>query len=366
MKETFGRGAPGQVLKSGGFNARGEAGYAMPVEQVAGKFFNSGRSNRTDMAEFMRAAESRPAAVEALRDYAVGDLRRAAVDDAGRVDPKRWANWMQKHDGPLSAFPDLRKEFSNVAAAQRTLERVTARRQEAVQGFEQSPAGKFVGGADADVAFRSVMRSGNRTQGLTQLVRMAKGDEAKLGQLRRAAVDDLLRSIENSGAVDGGGQQKLSGAKMHVYMGDHGKPLQKSGLMSPGQIAVLRKVEEDMRREIYINTVGKTHNSATYQNFSSAALLGRLAIGVDGQAGAVGNLLGGLLGNTVGRAANFLYQIPDAQVRELITDAMLDPRLARDLMARATPDRMQSVLRMMQRRALATGLITATTADGEQ
>lgn len=365
-KQTFDRGAPGQVLKRGGYNARGEDGYAMPVEQVAGKFFNAGRSNRTDLAEFLRAAENRPAAIEALRDYAVGDLRRAAVDDAGRVDPKRWAGWMAKHDGPLSSFPDLRREFSNVAAAQQTLERVTARRDAAVRGFEKSSAGKFLGGTDADIAFRGVMKSGNRTQGLTQLVRMAKGDEAKMGQLRRAAVDDLLRSIENSGAVDGGGMQKLSGAKMHEYMGDYAKPLQKSGLMSPGQIAVLRKVEEDMRREIYVNTVGKVPGSPTYQNFSSAALLGRLAIGVDGQQGAVGNFLGGLLGNTVGRAANFLYQIPDRQVRELITDAMLDPKLARDLMAKATPERMQWVLQSLKRRAAATGLITATTADGEQ
>lgn len=368
-KQTFDRGAPGQVLQPGGYNARGglgggsQAGYAMPVEQVAGRFFNAGRTNATDVAEFVRAAEGRPAAVQALRDFAVGDLRRAAVDDAGRVDPKRWGAWIAKHDRALAAFPDLRKEFSNVQAAQRSVDRVTARRQEAMAGFEKSAAGQFLN-KDADQAFGSVIRSGNRTDGLRQLVRMAKGDEAKLEQIRRAAVDHMLRSIENTGAVDAAGNQQLSAAKAIRFMADNGKALQKSGLMSPSQIAVLRAAEEDLRRGTYVATVGRIPGSPTYQNFSSAALLGRLALNIDGQGkSALGNFFSGALGNTVGRAANFLYQVPDRQIRQILTDAMLDPKLARDLMARATPERMESIWSAVGRRAMRAGLVSAATAN---
>jgi hypothetical protein len=356
-KQTFDRGAPGQVLQQGGYNARGEAGYAMPVEQVAAKFFNAGKSSSTDMAEFLRAAEGRHAAVEALRDYAVADLRRAAVDEAGRVDPKRWAAWVAKHDAPLRSFPEVRKELSNVAAAQKSVDRLSARRDAAVKGFEKSSAGGLVGGKDADAAFASVINSGNRTQGLTQLVRIAKGDPAKLGQLRRATVDHLIRTIENTGSVDALGSQSLSPAKTVRFMATNGKALQKSGLLSPGQIAVLRRVEEDMNRAVYAQTVGRAVGSPTYQNFAAGAVLGQLSMGFARR--------NGLLANTIGRAGNWIYKIADREVQALVADAMLDPALARDLMARATPEKMLWLNAMLKRRAIATGLITAATADGE-
>jgi len=355
-KGTFDRGAVGQALKPGGYNAR-DGVYSMPVEQVAGRFFNSGRASATDMAEFLRAAESRPAAIEALRDYAVGDLRRAAVDDAGRVDARKWSGWIAKHGAALSAFPEVRRELSTVAAAQKTLERVTARRDAAVKGFEKSAAGGFLS-RDADAAFAGVINSGNRTQGLTQLVRLAKGDETKLGQLRRAAVDHMLRSIENTGSVDALQNQSLSAAKTVRFMGANAKALQKSGLLSAGQIAVLRRVEEDMNRAVYAQTVGRAVGSPTYQNMATGAVLGQLSMGM-----AKPN---GLLANTIGRFGNWMYKMADVEVRGLVTDAMLDPKLARELMQRATPERVNWLGDMLKRRALATGLITATTADGEQ
>jgi hypothetical protein len=354
-KGTFDRGAVGQALKLGGYNAR-DGVYAMPVEQVAGRFFNSGRASATDLAEFLRAAESRLAAVEALRDYAVGDLRRVAVDDAGRVDPKKWSGWVAKHGQALSAFPDLRREFSNVAAAQRSVDRLQARRGEAVKGFEKSAAGEFLK-KDPDAAFASVLESGNRTQGLTQLVRMAKGDADTLGQLRRAAVNRMLRKIENKGAVDALSNNVLSPTKTKEFIAANAKPLQKSGLLTPGQIAVLRRVEEDMNRAVYAQTVGKAAGSNTFQNFSAAFVLGQMSLGM-----AKPN---GLLANTIGRAGNVLYKISDREVQKLVADAMLDPSLARELMARATPDRVLWLNQMLKRRALATGLITSATADGE-
>lgn len=355
-KGTFDRGAVGQALAKGGYNAR-DGVYAMPVEQVAGRFFNSGRASATDMAEFLQAAESRPAAIEALRDYAIGDLRRAAVDDAGKVDPKRWAGWIAKHGQALSAFPEVRRDLSNVSAAQRSLDRLTARRDEAVKGFEKSAAGEFLR-KDPEQAFASVIKSGNRTQGLTQLVRMAKGDPDKMEQLRRAAVNQMIRTIENKGAVDALSNNVLSPAKTKEFMAANGKALQKSGLLSPGQIAVLNRVEEDMNRAVYAQTVGKAVGSNTYQNLATGAVLGQISMGM-----AKPN---GLLANTIGRAGNWMYRVADKEVQALVAEAMLDPALARELMARATPERVNWLGDMLKRRALATGLITATTSDGEQ
>jgi hypothetical protein len=186
---------------------------------------------------------------------------------------------------------------------------------------------------------------------------MAKGDADKLGQVRRAAVDHLIRSIENTGSVDALGSQSLSPAKTVRFMATNGKALQKSGLLSPGQTAVLRKVEEDMNRAVYAQTVGKAVGSNTFQNFAAGAVLGQLSMGFGKH--------NGLLANTIGRAGNWVYKIADTEVQKLVADAMLDPALARGLMARATPDRMLWLNQMLKRRAIATGLITSATADGK-
>lgn len=357
--QTFDRGAVGQALKQGGFNAR-DGIFAMPVEQVAARFFNAGRASATDMAEFLRAAESRPAAAQSLTDYAVGDLRRAAVDAGGRVDPRRWGAWVAKHTDALKPFPEVRAQFSTVEKAQRMADRLQTTRDDAVKRFEKSAAGKFLD-RDAEAAFSSVIKAGDKTSGLKQLVRMAKGDETKLGQLRRAAVDHMLRTVENTGSVDALGNQSLSPAKTVGFMRDNAKPLQKSGLLSPGQSAVLRKVEEDMRRAVYVQTVGKAVGSPTYQNMASGAVLGQLTMGFAGRQGPTM----GFLSNTIGRFGNWMYRIPDRQVQQLVADAMLDPGMARELMARATPERMQWLLEALRRRAAATGLTTAVTSDGE-
>jgi hypothetical protein len=45
---------------------------------------------------------------------------------------------------------------------------------------------------------------------LWQLVRLAKGDAGRLGDILRRVLDNMLGSIENNGAVDAAGEPVLS------------------------------------------------------------------------------------------------------------------------------------------------------------
>ncbi|MGF7213101.1 hypothetical protein GGE65_007737 [Skermanella aerolata] len=348
-KGTFDNsGSVGPVLRQGGFQAR-DGVYAMPVEQVAGRFFNSGAASHTDMQEFIRAAGDRTSAIKALQDFAVGDLRRVAVGADGWLDAARWGTWMKNHGNALRAFPELANRLNRVSRAQSMVDHLGDRRDAALKGFERSEAGKFLS-QDPRAAVASVLGSNKKTEGLRQLVRMAKGDADRLGEIRRGVLDNMLSSIENNGGVDAAGELVLSQAKTTGFLKSNADALRASGVFSGDHLNALRAIEEDMRRATYVNTVGRAVGSPTYQNFSAGALLGQITLGL---AGPDSPLAGTLL-----RPVSWLYRLPDDQVRRLLHDAMLDPAVAKRLVGRASQEKMNWVGETLRRRAVATGLIS--------
>lgn len=346
-KGTFDAGAPGAVLKKVGTGGR-DGEFAMPVEQVAGRLFNAGKASAADVTEFLKAAGSRPAAVQALQDFAVADLKRVATNADGTINPTKWRNWMDAHASALRPFPELAAKMRNVSQAGELVKLAGDEAADAVTAFGKSAGGQFLA-KDADVAIASVLGSGNRTEGLGQLVRLAKGDPKKLGQLRRAVVDHFQQSIENS-AMDASGKAVLSHDKTSKFISKHGTALERSGLFTSDHLAALRQVEEDMARMTYVNTVGKAVGSNTFQNFSSGAVINQVLLGA-GVPEAVKPLV-----ETLMRPLAWAYQVPDREVRRLILEAVADPKMMRTLAGKATPDRMNWVGQMLKRRLAATSV----------
>lgn len=347
-KQTFDQGSVGQVLKKGGFSGR-DGDYALPVEQVAGRLFNSGKASNADITEFVRAAGGRPAAVQAVQDYAVGELRRVALNADGTLNPTKWRNWMNAHTNALRPWPELVQRMRTVQMAGDLMTQAADESKAAIAAFGKSAGGQFLA-KDADVAIAAVLGASNRTEGLTQLVKLARGNPEKLGQLRRAVVDHLQQSIENVGGVDAAGNAVMSQAKTARFLDKHAKALERSGLFTSDHLSALRAVEEDMTRMTYINTVGKAVGSNTFQNFSSGAVLNQIVLGA-GIPEAIRPAL-----ETVLRPLSYLYQIPDREVRRLVLEAVADPKMARVLAGKATPDRMNWVGEMLKRRLAATSV----------
>jgi hypothetical protein len=358
-KETFDSGAPGAVLKKTGGGGR-DGEFAMPVEQVAGRLFNAGRASNADVTEFLKAAGSRPTAVQALQDFAVADLKRTATNADGTVNATKWRNWMDAHAAALRPFPELAAKMRTVAQANDLVKLAGDEAADAIKAFSKSAGGEFLA-KDADVAVAAVLGSSNRTEGLAQLARLTKGDPEKLGHLRRAVVDHMNRSIENA-SLDATGKEVLSQHKLTGFLDKHGKALERSGLFTADHLKALRAVEEDMKKLTYINTVGKPVGSNTFQNMSSGAVLNQILLG--------GNLPEAVrpLMETVLRPVSFLYQVPDKEVKRLILEAATDPKLARTLAGKASPDRMNWLGQMLKRRLVATSVegVAQTTPDNER
>ena len=123
------------------------------------------------------------------------------------------------------------------------------------------------------------------------------------------------------------------------------KDLEKAGL-SRTQLAVLKKVSNDLDEATF--NVTQQPGSNTFRNLSVANVMGGI-IGKSMFGEVPASMRQGVL------SLNWLYNGSDDAIREVIVDAMLDPKLAARLMRRATTAEMVPLSKELQKRALKLG-----------
>jgi len=117
--------------------------------------------------------------------------------------------------------------------------------------------------------------------------------------------------------------------------------------LSKTQLAVLRRVAEDLDSGV-LPRATKPAGSDTFKNMSTANVIG----------GMIGKQMFGdvpLALQKVTAPMNWLYNGTDDAIRELLVDAMLDPKLAANLMKKASVMTVEPLNRELQRKALALG-----------
>jgi hypothetical protein len=117
--------------------------------------------------------------------------------------------------------------------------------------------------------------------------------------------------------------------------------------LSKTQIATLERVGKDLDEGV-LQRAAKVPGSDTFKNLSTA------------------NIVGGIIGRQItgeGNAAlqkiaqplNWLYNGTDNKIRELLVEAMLDPKLAAELMKKASVMRVEPISRELQKKAINMG-----------
>lgn len=117
--------------------------------------------------------------------------------------------------------------------------------------------------------------------------------------------------------------------------------------LSKTQIATLERVGKDLDEGV-LQRAAKVPGSDTFKNLSTA------------------NIVGGIIGRQItgeGSAAlqkmasplNWLYNGTDDKIRELLVEAMLDPKLAADLMKKASVMRVEPISKELQKKAINMG-----------
>ena len=122
---------------------------------------------------------------------------------------------------------------------------------------------------------------------------------------------------------------------------------EKDTKLSKPQLAALTRVAQDLDSGVLARAV-KVPGSDTFKNISTA------------------NIIGGIIGKQmfgdvppamqkVGAPLNWLYNGTDDAIRELLVDAMLDPKLASRLMTKASMVTVEPLSKELQRKAISLG-----------
>lgn len=116
--------------------------------------------------------------------------------------------------------------------------------------------------------------------------------------------------------------------------------------LSPGHLAALDRIAADLDRGAAPNAATvRAPGSDTFKNMTTGAVIGRI----------LGDSAAELVGNTSAvktlvRPLNFLYRVPEQQIQQLMIEAWLDPKLAAQLMRKASESEIQSVAAQLGKR----------------
>lgn len=127
--------------------------------------------------------------------------------------------------------------------------------------------------------------------------------------------------------------------------------------LSDMQVRALTKVGEDLDAGV-LNRAGRVPGSDTFKNLSTANVIG----------GIIGKQMFGEVpaaANKVVAPLNWLYNGTDDQIREVLVDAMLDPKLASRLMTKASTTTVEPLSKELQKKAINMGYGAAFGLTGE-
>lgn len=117
--------------------------------------------------------------------------------------------------------------------------------------------------------------------------------------------------------------------------------------LSEMQVRVLEKVGRDLDDGV-LNRSGKVPGSDTFKNLSTANVIG----------GIIGKQMFGEVPSAVNKAVaplNWLYNGTDDQIRELLVQSMLDPKLASRLLTKASTTNVEPLSKELQKKAISIG-----------
>lgn len=369
---TFDRGPVGDVLRPEGYGA----GYRVPASAVPAKVFHPGPTGGEDARAFVKAVGERDA-IPALRDYAALSLRNAAARPDGTLDPAKINLWLSRHSDALAELPPAqRAQFASVAKAEEAVATAIANRKAQLSEADRSAAAKIMGLHDDGDVVRHVgsMLSGKTAaRDMAQLATAARGDPATKDGLRRAVVEYVQSKMTSNAEAGNSGRPALKADQFQTFVRTKSDALAK--IFSQEEIAVFHAVANDLQRANRSITATKlSGGSNTPQDVYAIgkgghSVLGRLV--AEAAAAGVGGTVGGLSGGAAGwlgsKVASAFRKAGLERIDHLVTEAMLDPPLARALLQKvpAKPDTGAAVPISARLRQIVSAASAWGSSDGE-
>jgi hypothetical protein len=342
---TYGKpsGPVGEILRSQG--ERGQ--YRVPDAAVGQKIFTPGPRGFENVQAYRRAT-SDPEALNTLQDYVASRLKQVASRPDGTLDLTKTENWLRAHSEAMRAFPELGRRFRDATSITDAIEDVAAIRKQAMADAQAGALGKLIGAHDAADVTKIVggIFSGSAPiQAMRRVVGEANRNPEAMQGLRKAVVDYMYgRFISNTEAATSGTGSMRSDSFQTFVRQNRGVLRQ---VLSEAEVNTLSAIGEDLQRTARsLNAVRIPGQSNTAQDIvhelegktgSHGSLLSQIIL-----AGGGGFAAHGFSGAFTGIAGvlgkNMLSSMREAGMKkfgDLVKEAMLNPELARRLLAKA-------------------------------
>ncbi|MGN6102999.1 MAG: hypothetical protein ACTHOR_17815 [Devosia sp.] len=352
-KQAFGARPVANILQREGATYP----YKLQPENVLAQAWKAGPAGEASIAAVLRAANNSADAVEALKAGAAASLRKAALREDGTVDPAKFASWRNSHAGALNALnavsPGTIAPYENAARAAEHLSNIAALRKEALADFEKSAAGKLLGVSDpADVVktVGSLLGQKNSVALVRNIATEARQNPAAFEGLRRAFVEFAEHKLISNTEAGTSGQNLIKADQFQTFLGKNEPALRQ--VFTEDELKGWRAIARDLNRaNRSISAVRLPGQSNTAQDLAAMQKHGGSLLSVAFRAlghlshlviPGAGYLVGETPGLMAGLAADYgatflggLRQAGISKMDDLLTEAMLNPQLAKTLMQKA-------------------------------
>lgn len=273
------------------------ATYSGPESAVPKRYFHAGEGSKEDIQTFMRGVGRDPQAVENLKRYALSQAAESAVGKGkGRATSQGLKNWMYAHRNAIDEVPGLRK--------------------------------------DLNAMLRTINITEAAEQGLDSAISLSKTGDLRANALINSDLFDWRKG------------------------GTFRDRLISSGAFDDQDLSSLSNVRADLARAQRADRLASTSGSATAKNLATQHILDRALGGDVGRTGGptgktlTDNLIAraaSIPGNIIGeKLQKWVYGGADSAVRDYLTQAMLDPNYALELLGRAKPKEIPAIVKVLK------------------
>jgi hypothetical protein len=342
---TFDAGPVGQVLRKVG-NA---SDYRLTNAAVPGKLWEAGPKGAETVGAYAGAAG--PSGMSPIHDAAAESLRREAMTPEGIIDPGKFTRWQSRYQDALRAMPaGLKAKFSTAAAAGQAVEDAAVARKAALDGYQKSAAGKFLGLSNPQDVTKTVSGVLGAKDGVRQMTDLAKrvaGDPVAAEGLRKAVADAILAKAISTTEHGASGIENINAATFQKFLRDNSETIKAAGF-SDRELGSMQVIAQDLQRGQRtlqatrlpgqsnspqdlikaIERAGQSHHVSLLTKLAGGAYLGWEH----------GGPKGALFGAAAGGGEHLIASLRDAGIGKsaiLVRDALLNPELALALLKKA-------------------------------
>lgn len=289
------------------------------------------------------------------RDELTAPMREKAFVGAGNVDETSVLSMIDSRlSGVTAVRPEVQKALDFAKAQVSKANGSPERLYEAKKAIQAARMGKYDGNSEAPMRMaaselKQIERSIDNTiekaapgyrDYLTQYAKMSK----PIDQM------ELMRGIftqSTKGQTDlQTGMPIITAQTLRTQFSNKAQEMGET--LSRSQQALANRLIQDIDRGMAATSPGvKVPGSDTFKNLSMGNLIGRMFSESAAENPSV---------RTLTRPLDWLYSLPNQTMNELLVDAMLDPKLARDLMKKADKSTVESVSKRMKERAVQIGV----------